>query len=252
MISEFPLFVFTTLGGLAAGAYAVSAIFPPSKESKKEWLFALACLVLLAVGLVFLPLHLGRPERLLQALTHPNAMIAQEAYWSIAFGIIMLVDVIVAKTKGASPRVLRILGAIAGLGLMVVMANAYFVSVGVAAWASWQTFLLYICGNLAMGAALLAVFDKALVQNGSYMMAAIVLAILAVVAMVLEAVHFMGVGADFALLAVGAVLEAAGAIVGFMVKSGKMDAKTGAIAMFACLFIGVAIARYGFYAAYGA
>lgn len=250
MISEFPLFMFTTLGGLAAGAYAASAVFPSGKSSGKAWLFPLVCLVLLAVGTAFLPMHLGRPERMLQALAQPGAMIAQEAYWGAAFGILVLVDVIVSKVKGSSPRALRIVGAIAGVGLTVVMANAYFVSIGVAAWASWQTFALYVIGDLAMGAALLAVFDRGLISNGSYAFAAIVLAVLGVLAIVLEVVHFAGVGADFVLLAVGAVVALVGAIVAFLAKTGKMDAKIGSIAMFACLFIGVALARYGFYAAY--
>ena len=102
MISEFPLFLFTTLAGLAAGAYAVSAVFPVGKDPKKAWLFPLVCGILLAVGLVGLPLHLGRPERMLIALTQPGAMIAQEAYWSMAFGGILIVDVVVSKVKGLS------------------------------------------------------------------------------------------------------------------------------------------------------
>lgn len=250
MISEFPLFMFTTLGGLAAGAYATSAVFPPSKSSGRQWLFPLVCLVLLAVGVAFLPLHLGRPERMLQALTQPGAMIAQEAYWGGALGILVLVDVVVSKVKGSSPRALRVVGAIAALGLTVVMANAYYVSLGVAAWASWQTFALYVVGDFAMGAALLAVFDRGLVDNASYMITAIVLAALGALAIVLEAVHFAGVGADFILLAVGAAVVLVGAIVAFLMKAGKVDSKVGAIVVFACLFIGVAFARYGFYAAY--
>ena len=41
MISEFPLFLFTTLAGLAAGAYAVRAVFPVGEDAKKAWLFPL-------------------------------------------------------------------------------------------------------------------------------------------------------------------------------------------------------------------
>ena len=151
MISEFPLFMFTTLGGLAAGAYAASAVFPVGKDSKKAWLFPLACLILLAVGLAFLPAHLGRPERMLAALTHPGAMIAQEAYWSAALAVVLIIDIVMAKTKGAAPRALRIIGAIVGVVLMVIMANAYFVSYGVAAWASWQVFPLYVLGERCGG-----------------------------------------------------------------------------------------------------
>lgn len=249
MISEFPLFLFTTLAGVAAGAYVVSVAFPVGKDVKKTWLFPLVCLVLLAVGLAGLPLHLGRPERLFVALSQPGAMIAQEAYWSIALGIILLIDLVISKTKGASPRGLRIVGAIASLGLMIVMSNAYFVSIGVSAWASWQTFLLFVLGDLAMGAALIALFEPDFMKGGAYLTASAVLSVLAAVAVVLEAVHFASVGASMVLLVVGAVIVAVAAVLQFMAKSGKMSAATAAKAAFACAFVGIALARYGFYAA---
>ena len=50
MISEFPLFLFTTLAGIAAGAYVVSVAFPVGKDAKKAWLFPLVCLVLLELS----------------------------------------------------------------------------------------------------------------------------------------------------------------------------------------------------------
>ena len=242
MISEFPLFLFTTLAGLGGGAYALSAVFPTGKDAKRAWLFPLVCLVLLGVGLIGLPLHLGHPERMFIALTQPGAMIAQEAYWSIALGIILLVDVVLCKTKGAAPRALRAVGAIAALGLMFVMANAYFASKAIAAWASWQTFPLFILGDLAMGAALLALFDADLAKDAKFVLVAAVLS-------ALEAVHFAGVGADMILLAIGAVAAVVAAIVQFVAKSGKIAPRTAAIAAFVCVFVGVALSRYGFYAA---
>lgn len=249
MISEFPLLLFTTLAGVAAGAYVVSVAFPVGKDAKKAWLFPLVCLVLLAVGLAGLPLHLGRPERLFVALSQPGAMIAQEAYWSIALGVILLIDLVISKTKGASPRGLRIVGGIAALGLMLVMSNAYFVSIGVLAWASWQTFLLFILGDLAMGAALLALLESDLMKSGTYLTASAALSALAAVAVVLEAVHFASVGASMVLLAVGAVVVAVAAVLQFMTRSGKMSAATAVKVAFACAFVGIALARYGFYAA---
>lgn len=249
MISEFPLFMFTTLGGLAAGAYIASAVFPLSKDSKRPWLFPLICLVLLAVGMVFLPLHLGRPERMLFALGHPGAMITQESYWSAAFGIIVLADIIVAKVKGASPRALHIVGAVAALGLVFVMANAYFVSTGVPAWCTWQTFLLYFFGDLAMGFALLAVFENGLFDNKAYWGAALAFDVLAIIAFVLEIGHFASVGSDFALFIVAAIVAAAGAAAFLLLRNGKMGKKNIAWIVFACMFVAVAVARYGFYAA---
>lgn len=250
MISEFPLFLFTTLAGLAAGAYAVSAVLPVGKDAKKAWLFPLVCGILLAVGLVGLPLHLGRPERMLIALTQPGAMIAQEAYWSMGLGVILIIDLVVSKVKGSAPRALHIVGAVAALGLTFVMANAYFMSVGIPAWASWQTFPLFILGNLAMGAALLVLFEAKLAEDGTYLTASAALSALAVVAIALEAVHFAGVGANMVLLVIGAAAVAAAAVLQFMAKSGKVPAATAAKAALACAFVGIALARYGFYAAY--
>lgn len=247
MISEFPLFCFTTLAGLGAGAYAVSAVFPLSAGRKRPWLFPLVCLILLAAGLIFLPLHLGHPERIPYALAQPGAMIAQEAYWSAAFGVIVLVDLVMTAKKGQVPRALRIVGALAALGLTCVMANAYFVSLGVPAWSSWQTFPVFPLADLAMGAALLAVFEDGLLGKPAFRTAAGALSVIAAAAFALEAAHFANVGSDMTLLAVGAVVAVVGAAVEF--ASAKMPARTAAVASCACLVVAVAIARYGFYAA---
>lgn len=249
MISEFPLFVFTTLGGLAAGAYAASAVFPVGKDAKKPWLFPLVCLILLAVGLLCLPAHLGRPERMLAALTHPSAMIAQEAYWSCGLGVVILIDLILSFKKGSAPRALRIVGAVAAIGLVVVMANAYYVSAAIPAWATWQTFLLYLLGDAAMGVALLAVFQEDLVAKRPYGITVAASGILAALAFVLEAAHFAGVGLSMIPFVVAAVLAVAGAAVVLLAGKGKIPAKTAAWATFLCMLIAAVIARYSFYAA---
>ena len=157
MISEFPLFAFTTLGGLAAGAYVVSAFFPSGGQGvKRPWLFPLICIVLLGAGLLGVLGHLGRPERFLFALSNPTSMIAEEVYWSIALGILMLVDLVLLARKGASQRIVRILAAVAALGLMCIMGNAYFTAYGNPVWAAWPTLVLFVAGDLGMGAALFA------------------------------------------------------------------------------------------------
>lgn len=261
MISEFPLFCFTTLAGLAAGAYAVGAVFPVGGDAKRKWLFPLMCLVLLAVGLIGLPLHLGRPERMLIALSNPMAGIAQEAYLSMAFGIVLLIDVIVSKVKGTSPRALSIVGAVLALVLMFVMGLAYFVSLGVVAWASWTTLPLFVFGDLAMGIALVAAFDRfmlgkgecdlgqALVKKRQFLNVEMVLIGLAALAFIAEAVQFGGVGQGVIPFAVAAIVAVAGIGVVFATMKGKMSDNAGAWATFACLFVAVVVARYAFYAA---
>lgn len=260
MISEFPLFCFTTLAGLGAGAYAVNAVFPVAKASKRAWLFPLACMILLAVGLLGLPLHLGRPERMLIALTHPTAAIAQEAYLSMAFGIVLLADTLLVKFKGDCPRALRIVGAVFALILMVVMGNGYFVSLAVPAWASWTTFLLFVFGDLAMGAALAFLLGGVLSgkdekeaddasKQTTFANVRIALGALALVSFVAEAVHFSSIGLSFVPFAVSAVIAAVGIGAILAARMGKLTGKVAAWAEFVCLFVAVAVARYAFYAA---
>lgn len=257
MISEFPLFCFTTLAGLAAGAYAVNAVFKVGEGSKRAWLFPLACMILLGVGLLGLPMHLGRPERMLVALTQPSAMIAQEAYWSMAFGIVLLIDAVLLKVKGRAPRALRIVGAVFALGLTAVMGNAYFVSLAVPAWASVATFPFFILGDLAMGVAAVALFDfllskgsdDALCASPKFLLVEAVLAAVAVVVLVVEGCRFASVGLSIAPFAVSAVIAAASAAVALAARMGKVSGKVAAWACFVCLFVAVAIARYAFYAA---
>lgn len=250
MISEFPLFMFTTLGGIAAGAYGMSAVFPEAKEGKKVWLFPLMCLLLLAVGAAFLPSHLGHPERILNALTHPGSMIAQEAYWSAAFGIIVFVDLAICWAKGSAPRALRIVGAVFGLGLIIVMSLAYYTLAGVPAWASWQTFFVFVLGDIALGMLLLPLFKGELLEDGAFSITALAAYVLAAVAFAIEASHFSAIGSGIGLLVAGAVLVAIAICPLFMARSGRLPAKTASWVIAVVALVGVVLARYGFYAAY--
>lgn len=249
MISEFPLFVFTMLGGLAAGAYIAAAAFPLSGERKRPWLFPLVCLILLGLGLIGVLFHLGRPMMFLNGLANPSAGIAQEAYFSIVFGILLLIDLIITCMKGKSPRALQIAGAIVALGLTIVMGMAYTANYGVPAWTSPVTVLLFVVGDLAMGAALLAVFDGELPKKNAFAIALGVLGIVAAVVFAAEAAHFSGVGADIAAVIAGAVIAAVGGVLAFVAKSGKIGVRVGAWIVLACMLVGVACARWGFYAA---
>lgn len=250
MISEFPLFAFTTLGGLAAGAYAVSAFFPDGGQGvKRPWLFPLICIVLLGAGLLGVLGHLGRPERFLFALSNPSSMIAQEAYWSIALGIFMLVDLVLLARKGASPRAVRILGAVAALGLMCIMGNAYFTAYGNPVWAAWPTLALFVLGDVAMGAALFGLFDSGRYRTGAFAAVSAVLSMLAAAGMTAVAARFAGFSIEVAPFVVGAVLALAGAVCALLARKGKLPGNTGSTSAFVLVLVGVIVARYAFYAA---
>ena len=241
MISEFPLFLFTTLGGLAAGAYVAAAIFPDGdRKPKRPWLFPLACLALLGVGLLGVLGHLGRPERFLLAMSNPSSM--------IAVGVLMLVDFVLLLRRGTSPGAVRVVAAVAAVGLMCIMGWAYFTSYGNPAWATWQTLPLFVLGDLAMGAALWGLMREGSYRSGAFAAAFAMLGALAVASIALAAAHFAGLGHNALPFAAAVVLAVAGVAFGLLAWKGKLSGAAPALA-FACLFAGVAAARYAFYAA---
>lgn len=249
MISEFFLFVFTLLGGAAAGAYAVSACFPPKADEKQSWLLPLTALVLLAISGVALLLHLGRPERVLLAFGNMSAGIAQEGVATIAFGLLVFADLIVSKVKGASVRAIRIAAGIAGVILTCIMAGAYFSYTVQHAWSSWQTFPLFVVGALALGIAVVAAFDDAFYSLGAKRICAVAFYGLFAVSAALEAAHFAGIGSTgFVPLVIGAVVAVVAAALPLAMKS--VSSKTLSLVELVIVFAAVAVARYGFYMAY--
>ena len=167
-----PLLVFTTFAGLAAGAYAVDALCGNGRAGSgaaapaRPWLFPLVCLVLLGLGLCGTLLHLGQPLRFVNGMANPGSMIAQEAYWSIAFGAVIVVDLAVAKAKGAAVRPIRWAGGLVAVGLMVVTGLAYYQSLGLPAWSGAATVPLFLVGDLALGAGLCALLDRSALAGG--------------------------------------------------------------------------------------
>lgn len=250
MIEEFPLFLFTTLGGMAAGAYVAAALFAGGeRKEKRPWLFPLVCLALLGVGLLGVLGHLGRPERFLFAMSNPSSMICEEAYWSIAFGLVMLVDLVLLARKGASPRAVRVLAAVAAAGLVCVMGWAYFTSYGNPAWATWQTLVLFVAGDLAMGAALFALFREGAYREGAFVAYLTAVGVVAAASIALVAAHFAGLGHDALPFAAAVLLVAVGIASALLTWKGKLSAAVGPAVTLAAVLAGAAAARYAFYAA---
>lgn len=247
MISEFPLLVFTVFAGLAAGAYVAAAVFPPEGALKRRaWVLPVVCMVLLGIGLVGTLLHLQRPDRFLNAMANPLAPITQEAYWSIAFGVLLVVDVVVGAVRGRSPRALRVVGALAAVGLMAVTGLAYGSNYGVPAWCGWATFPLFFVGDVAMGFALYLVLERG--RSGVSVLATVsaVAALLFAASCAGVAAQLAGAGAQWALAVAGCVLAAAGVAAGFLARKGGVPLVAASCA---CVLVAVVLVRYGFYAA---
>lgn len=248
MISEFPLFVFTLLGGAAAGAYAFSAVFPQKqKESGKDFAFPLTCLVLLAVSGICLLFHLGHPERMLNAFSNFSAGITQEGIASVALGIVVVVDLVFSVAKGSSPRWLRIVGGVLGLLLLAAMANAYGQLYNVEAASTPAVMPFFLVSGLALGGALYGLFAKAPYTKGAYLWTSVVVAAASAAALVAMALHFSSLELSI-LPFVASVIIAPVASLAVMLAFMKADKPWVPVAVCALMFIGIAIARYAFYA----
>ena len=246
MISEFTLFVFTLLGGISAGTYLVSAVFPRKGDDSRAWLLPLVCLVLLGAGLLCVLFHLQQPQRFLNALVNPTSGITLEAYFSLPFCLVLFTDfVLLLKKKDV--RWLKVVGAVLALGLMFAMSYMYFVSANVPAWYSWETLPFYVVLDIALGCAIYPLFVKEFSHSDAYPVANAVVQALAACVMVLEGMHFASVGLSPIPFVVGAVALAASAVCALLAKGDR--ARVLAMAVCVLTVAGVAIARYAFYAA---
>ena len=244
MISEFALFVFTTLGGVGAGMYAASAVFPV-KSKRDNLLAAIVPLVLLIAGGIALLMHLGHPERILNAFANPSAGITLEAFGSVLFGIILVIDLAIGALKGSTPRLLRIVGALVGVALCIFMGVAYFKYESVAAWHSLSTILLFLCGSLSAGALMMGALSKESRSASCFMPVNVALAALSAVAFLFEGIEFVACGFSFVPFACSTILALGSvAMVAYGYKKGTAWAYWLA---FALMFIAVVVARYAFY-----
>lgn len=251
MIPEFPLYVFTLLAGLAAGVYVFAPFVKGEQEGKNMRIgLPATCLVLLAIGAVALLTHLGHPERALNAFSNPSAGITLEAYASVPFGLLVVANLVLALMKKGRNKALEIVTAVFGVILLVAMGYAYFNLVGVAAWASWLTFPMFIVASLAIGAHLVAALNPLAAKTRQFQMMCIVMDVLTAVVFAAELIPFSSLGMSIALFVVSIVAAVVAVVLGAMrMRAAKLPEWID-WATFVLMFVSVAIARYGFYAAY--
>ncbi|MEF2652354.1 MAG: DmsC/YnfH family molybdoenzyme membrane anchor subunit [Slackia piriformis] len=249
-----PLLVFTTFSGLAAGVAVFRAIVPTkSTDGKLAWMMPAISIILLAVGLLGTLAHLGQPLRFINGLSNPGSMIAQEAYWSIGFGILLAIDFVLAKFKNASNKVVAGLAAIAAIGLMIVTSLAYFKSIGMPTWNTAAAIPFFAVGDLAAGAGLAMLLMQLFGDRNDSLEAAhkvsigIQVAWLAAIAGIIT--HFALIGADtVGILIAGIALgPIACAAVSFAALKGVLKPQPAVIALAAFGFVALVIVRYAFF-----
>lgn len=249
-LSILPLVVFTTCSGAAVGGYLALAVFGPvdEKGGRRNLVFSLFCLALLGVGLLATMAHLGQPLRFMNGMHNPVSMIAQEAYWSIAAGILMLADVIMLATKKKPSAVLRWACALVGVGLMIVTGFAYYKASGIPVWSGAVTLLMFPVGDVLLGIAIYMLFKQGDVRALWAIVGVCAAWLLTLVAFVCQAAE-ASVDIVVATVFVGILGVIAPGVVAVLGVTGKVDARLAGMVAGPLVFFGVVAARCVFFGA---
>lgn len=159
------LVIFTYLSGISAGTFIFYTLYqvffiksktPEENElanrfATLDFRVSVLSIVLLGIGLISSAFHLGHPFRFLNGLRNPASMIAQEGYWSIFFGILLLIVLILALRGKPASMVLNVFTSLVGLGLLIVTSLVYARTMGIPAWNNGVTPLFFIFSALIMG-----------------------------------------------------------------------------------------------------
>ena len=247
------LFAFTLLGGMAAGAYVFETCFARKRSGNRPWLFPLVVVALFAIGMIAASTHVQSIPRAMGSLTSGTVNFAsgmvREVAVSGVFFVLALIDMIIAFVKKDSPFALRVVTAVVAVACMVLMGTAYTDVFGNPVWTNAPaTVLSFVAGDLAMGLGLCAALGVANLSEkpDAYTMVAVDVVI--AIGMALEVAAFSAVGISPVMQVVGLVVAPVASAVLTLLASKFANKQTLAIVVCAALVIGVAVARYAFYA----
>ena len=159
------LYVFTMLGGVAAGAYAFETGLRRRREGGRPWLVPLVVVILFAAGIVAAATHVHSIPRAIQSVVggtvNFGSGMIREVLVAGCFMVLAAIDLVVTFVRKDSPYGLRVVGAVVGVVCMVMMGVAYTDVYGIAVWCDAPaTILAFLAGDLAMGLALFAVLGS--------------------------------------------------------------------------------------------
>ena len=202
------LFLFTLLGGMAAGAYAFETCFQRTRTGERPWLVPLVIVVLFAVGMIAASTHVQSIPRALASVSagtvnFGSGMVKEVAASGIFF-VLVIVDLIITLAKKSSPFALRVVAAVVAVVCMVLMATAYVDVYGNAVWSNAPaTVLSFFAGDLAMGLGLCAVLGSVDVTKKPALYALLIVDAALAIGLALEVAAFGGQGVNPVTQAVG-------------------------------------------------
>ncbi len=245
------LFLFTLLGGLAAGAYVVETIYQRKREGARPWLVPLVVVVLFLVGMIAASTHVHNLGRAFGAVASGTinfgAGMTCEVAVSACFFVLALIDCIITAVRKNSSFALRVVTAIMGLLVMLLMGTAYIDVYGNLVWCDAPaTVLTFLAGDLAGGLALYALLTSA--DYAKLRVPFVVINIAFALGLCLEIAVFSACGISPAAQVAGLVIAPVLSSVFAALSNRIGNQKALAILVFALAFVGIAIARFSFYA----
>lgn len=247
------LYLFTMLGGLAAGAYAFETGLCRTREGNRPWLVPLVVVILFAVGMIAATTHVHGISRAFGSMFGGTLNFAAgmtlEVAASACFFVLAVIDLVITLVKKSSPYVLRVVTGIVGVVCIVLMGTAYTSVYGNAVWCNApSTVLSFVAGDLAMGLALVALLASADYAAKPVRYSAFVVNALLAVGLCLEIAAFSAEGFSPLTQVAGLIVAPVASIVLVALSSKFKNDKTLAAVVCAVSIIGIAIARYAFYA----
>ena len=247
------LFIFTLLGGAAAGTYAFETCFTRKREGCRTWLCVLVATVLFAIGVIAAATHVQSMQHAFAALfggtVNFGSGMVREVGLSGLFLVLLLIDLIITLVKKDSPYALRVITAIVGVIVMVLMGTAYADVYGNMVWSNAAaTVLSFVAGDLTMGLAIAAALGSASYEEKPVVYTMVAVCVLLAIGFGLEISAFSAVGANVATQVAGLVVAAVAPAICVLANS-KFTNKQ-ALAWLVCVLtvVGVGVARYAFYA----
>ena len=173
----------------------------------------------------------------------------REVAVSGVFFVLALIDMIIAFVKKDSPFALRVVTAVVAVACMVLMGTAYTDMFGNPVWTNAPaTVLSFVAGDLAMGLGLCTAFGVAKLSEKPVAYTMVAVDVVLAIGLVLEVMAFSAAGASPVMQVVGLVVAPVASAALTLLASKFANKQTLAIVVCAALVIGVAVARYAFYA----
>ena len=247
------LFLFTLLGGLAAGLYAAETFLRRTREGDRPWLISAVAVVLFAVGLIAAATHISSIPRAFESLFSGTINFGSGMIWEVVVSVVFLVlaaiDLVLSLMKKETPFVLRAITAVAAVAAIILMGTAYVSVYGNAVWTNaLATVLAFLAGGLSMGLALFALLAGADYSDKKLRITSLVVNAVLVVGLGLEVAAFMAAGFSPVTQVVALIIAPVVSLALVDFSSKIENKKFVAIAICVATLIGVAVARYAFYA----